>query len=776
MRWRPRPSRTLTTPIRRTPTILQMEAVECGAAALGMVLGRYGRHVPLEELRATCGVSRDGVKASNLVKAAALYGLTAHGFRASVAELATYSLPNIIFWKHSHFVVVEGWRHGRVQINDPAQGRRRLSEAELEAGFSGIVLTFEPGPAFQPGGQAPGLVQSLARRLAGSWHAVLYCALVGLTLTLPALGIAAAAKLFVDDILVGQMRGWLLPLVAGTALVTVVQGGLSWLQQRYLLRLATKLAVVMSSSFLWHVLRLPIDFFAQRFAGDIAWRMSLNESVAQLMSGRFTSTLINLVNVVFYLLAMLCVSVPAGLACVLAAAVNALALAGATRWRAELSQRLAQEQSKLMASTIGTLQTIESIKAEGGEASAFTRWSGFYVNVLNARQTLGAAAQVLTVLPALFTSLAVVAVLIIGSRQVVSGDISIGTLVALQALAAALLRPFASLMSYGDSVQAAAGNLGRLDDVMTAAAHDAKPRHEAGTLDAAAADLATGVDAADAAYGADAGAAGIPQLRGFRAATRATPESLEPLAPPKAGARPMAGRLELCELSFGYSRMSEPLISGFNLVLEPGRRVALVGPSGCGKSTLARLVAGLYQPWSGEILLDGLPLRELPRARLAATLALVDQEIILFEGSITENLTLWDPTISEQSLTRAARDAQIHATIMARPGGYEASVSERGRNFSGGEAQRLEIARALARDPALLILDEATSALDPLVENEVDRAVHRRGCACLIVAHRLSTIRDCDEIIVLDRGRVVQRGTHDRLRAQTGLYAELIAP
>jgi NHLM bacteriocin system ABC transporter, peptidase/ATP-binding protein len=707
-----------------------MEAVECGAAALGSILAYHGRHVPLEELRLACGVSRDGAKASNIVRAARAHGLVAKGFRKeTVAELADLPLPAIVFWNFNHFLVVEGFRSDRVFLNDPATGPRTVPPAEFDESFTGVVLTFERGPDFQPGGARPAALAALRARLRGSEPAVLFVVLVSLALLVPGLLVPAFARGFVDQVLAAGRTDWLAPLLAGLALTAVLRGALTWLQQHALLRLETKLALTASAAFFRHVLRLPVAFFTQRYAGEIGGRVMINDSLAQLLSRELATALLGLLLVTFYALAMLRYSVPLTALGVAIAAINLLVLRQVSRRQADGHQRLLQEQGKLLGATMAGLQTIETLKATGGEAGFFTRWSGTHAKSLNAEQRFGATAHLLNVAPTLLTAVSHATILGTGGWLVIEGRLSVGALVAFQTLMASLLEPVNQLVRLGGTLQTVDGSIKRLDDVLR---HPRDPH------------------------------------------TRDANATAAPAASPGPRTIKLSGQLELNNVSFGYSRLEPPLIENFSLTLQPGQRIALVGPTGCGKSTVSRLVSGLYEPWSGEVRFDGHLRRDIPAAAFAHSVALVDQDVFLFAGTIRENLTLWDATAPESALIAAAKDACIHDTITARPGGYDSLVEESGRNFSGGQRQRLELARALVNQPTLLLLDEATSALDAQTEHAIDAHLRRRGCACLIIAHRLSTIRDCDEIIVMDRGKIVQRGTHAQLAAQPGLYLELI--
>jgi NHLM bacteriocin system ABC transporter peptidase/ATP-binding protein len=702
---------------------LQLEAVECGAAALGIVLAHYGRWETLEVLRARCGVSRDGSKANNIVKAARNYGLLAKGFKKEPADLQAWKPPFIVFWNFNHFLVVEGFGRDKVYLNDPASGPRTVSAEEFDESFTGVALQFEPGPDFQKGGEKPSVIAALRPRLRGSRLALLYVVLAGLALVAPGLLAPTFGRVFVDDVLVGGEHGWVRPLLLAMALTALIRGGLTWLEQYYLGRLETKMALATASRFLWHVLRLPIEFFSQRAAGDIASRVRTNDRVASLLSGDLATTVLHVVMVVFYASLMLLYDPLLCLVGVAVAVFNILALRWVSRRRTDESRRLLQDRGKLMGTAMGGLQIIETLKATGAEADFFARWSGYQAKVMNAEQRLGASGQILDAVPPLLSAVSTVTILGLGALRVMDGHLSMGQLVAFQALMASFLTPVAGLVRLGGTLQEVEGDMARLDDVV--------------------------------GHAEDSLFTGSPSV--------SVPE----------GTR-LSGAIELREITFGYSRLEPPLIEGFQLSLKPGARVALVGGSGSGKSTVAKLLAGLYQPWKGEIRFDDQLRQSLPRELITSSVAMVDQEIFLFEGSVRENITLWDATIPEALVLRAAKDAAIHDDIAARPGGYDVKVEEGGRNFSGGQRQRLEIARALVGNPSVLVLDEATSALDPLTEAEVDRNLRRRGCTCIIVAHRLSTIRDCDEILVLERGKVVQRGTHESMKDLAGPYADLI--
>jgi NHLM bacteriocin system ABC transporter peptidase/ATP-binding protein len=703
----------------RTPTVIQMEAVECGAASLAMVLAYHGRFESLERLRSACGVSRDGSKASNLLSAARQFGLLAKGYKKEPEQLRTMPLPMIVFWNFNHFLVLEGFKKSRVYLNDPMCGPRVVTEEEFDQSFTGIVIVFEKGPDFRKGGERHGFWKSLARRLPGARAPLAYVALATLALAVPGIVIPAFSRIVVDQVLVGRLEYWIKPLLLAMGITAVVRAALTWLQQRFLTALEMKLSLASASRFFWHVLHLPCEFFAQRFAGEIGTRVEINDRVAALLSGDLATSFANLILAFAYGLLMLGYDPALGALGGGLAAINFGVLRFVSRKRADANRRLLQERGKFLGASMAALQNIETLKATGAETESFATWGGYQAKVLLAEQELGAWSLGLTVVPPFLTLLNGVAVLALGGLHVMNGTLSMGMLVAFQSLMASFTEPVNKMVDLGGRLQEAQGDMNRLDDVLH------YPQIEAGCA--------------------------------------ADPHGHK-----------LDGWLELRDVTFGYSRLEPPLIENFSLKLRPGQRVAITGSSGSGKSTVAKLVCGLYQPWSGEILFDGRPRGEVPHDVLCNSLGFVDQDIMLFEGSVRENLALWDDTIEEPVMVQAAEDACIHDDITTRPGGYDYRTEEGGRNFSGGQRQRLEIARALLNEPRILILDEATSSLDPLTEKKVDDAVRRRGCTCLIVAHRLSTIRDCDEIVVLERGRVVERGIHEDLLAKNGTYAQLV--
>lgn len=711
-----------------TPTLLQMEAVECGAASLGIVLGYFGLTVPLEQLRVECGVSRDGSKASNVLKAARKYGLEAKGQKfEDVSKLYGLTFPVVLFWNLNHFLVLEGFGRGKVFLNDPAKGPTKVTHEELNSSYSGVVLTFAAGQAFKRGGTRPSIWRSLQTRLDDSRMALLYVMLCGLMLVIPGLVVPTFTRIFIDDYLVGNRAFVVPPLLLAMTITAAVLMLLTWLQKYYLLRLETKLSLLHSSRFFAHLQRLPVPYFVQRFAGEIGSRVAINDSVAKVIASKLTTTTIDTCVVIFYAALMFMYDVWLTLAVIAISLMNIAVVKTVARIRTDISRRLQLDKGKLMGTSMGGLQMIETLKATGGEAEFFGRWAGYQAKSLVGEQGLSVISETTSTVPGLVGTLATLVVYVVAGFKVMNGEFTIGMLVAYQTLVSSFNRPLASLVNFSGVLQELRGDMTRLDDVI--------------------------------AY---------PQDHQYaHASTTEQSGEVEALK--------LTGKVELRGVTFGYSPLEPALIEDFNLVIEPGERVALVGGSGSGKSTIAKLVAGLYEPWKGEVLFDDVVRVELPRRLITNSVAMVDQDVFMFGGTIMENVSMWDSTLSQARVAASCRDAAIADVIEAREGRYDAVLEEGGKNMSGGQRQRMEIARALVGDPTIVVLDEATSALDSATETIVDESLRRRGCTCIIIAHRLSTIRDADKILVMRHGKVVQEGTHDTMKDVPGPYQELIS-
>jgi NHLM bacteriocin system ABC transporter peptidase/ATP-binding protein len=701
-----------------------MEAVDCGAAALGIILAYYGRIVPLAQLRQDCGVSRDGSNAANLMQVARHYGLVAKAFTETVEGVQELRCPSIIFWNFNHFVVLEGFRRNRVYLNDPAWGPRTVTIEEFDRAFTGVVLVMEPGPTFTRGGRHPSLLHALATRLQGSVGALGYCCGAGVLVLVPSLALPVCTQIFVDAMVSQGSQEWLRPLLFGMLLTAGLRSLLQRLQLRALRRLQRKLAVLMGSRLVWHLLHLPSSFYAQRYAGDLAQRTTLTDKTAQVLSGRLATTGIDLLLLLGYAVVMGCYDVLLTAIGIAFAALNILALRWVERRRVDAHMRWWQAMGKAEGVAIAGLHNMETLKASALESDFFARWAGYYTKALNAQQELSVTNQTLGVLPILLASLASLLVLTVGGLRVMDGSLSLGMLVAFQSLMQSFLTPVTTLVNLGGTLQELRGDMQRLDDVLCHPTDPVSSEAPVGSL---------------------------------------TPTTSR-----------LQGAVELRQVTFGYSQGSPPLIEQLSVSLKPGQWVALVGASGSGKSTLAKLLCGLYEPWEGTMLFDGMPRSQIPRAVLTQSVALVDQELSFFAGTVRDNLTLWDATVPDSQLVQACQDALMHDTVLGMAGGYDGTLLEGAANLSGGQRQRLEIARALLHNPAIVVLDEATSALDADTEQQIVRQLRQRGCSCIMVAHRLSTIRDCDEIIVLERGKAVQRGTHASLLHEGGAYLRLL--
>lgn len=706
----------------RTPLFIQMEIAECGAAALAIVLAHYGRYIPLAEARQACGVSRDGSKAMNMLKAARQYGLKAQGAQVHEIDVLTeLKMPFIVHWMFNHFVVVEEITPENVYINDPAIGRRRLTKDEFSKGFTGIILLIEPCEEFQPGGQPFSSLTALKQRLQSSQKALVFVVLATLALAIPGLLTPGFMKIFVDDILIAERHAWFIPLIVGLFIITLFGAVLLWLQQVHLMRMQLNIMVKQSANFLWHVFHLPMLFFAHRFAGDIQVRMAANDRIADLLSGQLSSSVISLLTLMLYILVMAVLNIPLTVVVVLAGIFNMGLLYVIAEKMSDMNYRLLQEQGKLSGLAMNGLHIIETLKATGSEDGFFLSWVGTHAKSINSQQKIMLYNQVLLIGPTLISGLTTVTILGWGSWQIIQGELTLGTLLAFQLLSAAFYVPLGTLVGMAGQIQRIRGDLLRLTDV----------QHH--PLD----------------------------VRCLEA--KIIESSCEKLK----------GKVSLQGVTFGYSPMEPPIIKDLNLEILPGQRVAIVGATGSGKSTISKLISGLYTPWSGQILFDDREVQEIPRDVLGHSLALVDQDIFLYEGTTRANLTLWNAEVPDRDIYQALRDACIEEEVFIH-GGLEREMAENGANYSGGERQRIEIARALSINPSILVLDEASSALDAITENHIYNNLKQRACTLIVISHRVSTIRDSDHIIVLDQGVIIEQGPHEKLMAMDGHYKSLM--
>ena len=708
--------------VKRVPVVMQMEALECGAASLGMVLAYWKKWLPLERLRIDCGVSRDGSNALNILKAARKYGMVAKGFRMEVERLRKVEDPAILHWNFCHFVVFNGFKGDKVSLNDPARGRVLVDMEEFNRSFTGIVLTFQPGPEFEPSGQHASVLSFVRQRMKSARAALLFTFLTGLLMAFVGLVSPVFSQIFMDDILSGKNPDWFKFFIGMYAVLVVFQFIVQVMQDFRWVIYQAQLDIEANTSFIWHVLHLPISFFQQRFAGDRVIRQQSNQTCAAHLVQKIAPAVVDISLLIIYLLVMSRYSLPLTAVGLTVAVLNLGLMRYIADKRMNLGRVLERDNGKLNGTTMSSIEGMETIKAAGAELGFFQRWSGVFATKLNSEVRQNKTSVYLEILPLLLQQLSANVILVLGAYLILKGELTIGMLTAFQGFMTSFMNPLNKLMDTGQTLIETRTQMERIEDVYNSE-RDVKD---------------------------------------------------EALTEPITGSGKLGGKVEVRNVVFGYNPLSTPLLDGLSFTLEPGKSVALVGSSGCGKSTIAKLVSGLYEPWSGEILFDGMPRKEIQRAVFTNSVAMVDQDITLFEDSIANNVKIWDRSIEDFAMIMACRDAQIYTDIVTRPDGFNERLTEGGSNLSGGQRQRLEIASALAREPVVLILDEATSALDAATEERVMRSIRQAGISLIIIAHRLSTIRDCDEIIVLDKGHVMERGTHEALMREEGMYYQLM--
>lgn len=719
------PSRPITSGAAKVPVVIQLEALECGAASLTMILAYYGKWIPLEKVRSDCGVSRDGSNAKNILKAARSYGLNARGYRFEPEALKKEGkFPCIIHWNFNHFVVLCGFKGDKAVINDPAKGTYSVPMEQFDKSFTGICLMMEPGEDFKPEGKPKSVTSFVKKKLKGTGSAFALVIITTIITSLIGIITPGFSNVFADHLLSGTNPEWFMPFIWGISALAVIQIIVQIIQATYSLKVNGKIAIVADSEYMWHVLRLPMEFFTQRMAGDIQGRRSQNAEIAGNIIQTFAPLTIQFFMLFFYLFVMLRYSIALSFIGIFSVFLNMAVSSYISKKRINLTRVSQRDSGKLAGATVAGIEMIESIKSSGAENGFFEKWSGYQaaVNTANVKFTKNNACVGL--IPSFITLVTNILVEMGSVYLCQKGQWSVGMISAFAGFVSSFLSPAMQFVSAGQTLQEMRTSMERIEDVMeypTAVPYVTEPLKEDEEFDK------------------------------------------------------LSGKIELKNVTFGYSRLAEPLIKDFSMTLMPGQRVAFVGPSGCGKSTISKLISGLYKPWSGEILFDGKPMSEINRNVFTGSLSVVDQDIILFEDTIANNIKMWDTSIEDFEMILAARDAQIHNDIMQRDGGYQYKLMEGGKDLSGGQRQRLEIARVLAEDPTIIIMDEATSALDAKTEYDVVKSIQNRGITCIVVAHRLSTIRDCDEIIVLDRGKVVERGTHAELYANGGVYTQLVS-
>lgn len=714
----------LTAGVAKVPVVMQMEALECGAASLTMILAYYDKWIPLEQIREDCGVSRDGSNAKNILLAARSYGLTAKAYRYDPHRLKEVGkFPMIAHWEFNHFIVVDGFKGDKVYINDPARGTIVMPYEQFDEGYTGICLMFEPGEGFEPSGRPKSVLKFAKERLKGAGSAIAFVSVTTFISAVASIILSGYSRVFMDRLLTALDADWLYPFIISLSAVTAIWIISEWIHAFYAVKINGKMGIVGNMTFMWKVLRLPIRFFSQRMAGDIQQRQSSNETIASRLIVTVAPLVLQSAMLIFYVIVMIRYSPVLSLIGIIAVLGQIYAARVISNKRVNTTRVMMRDMGKLQSSTVSGIEMIETIKSAGAENGFFEKWSGYQASVNNQKVSFNKINSYLGVIPLFLADLANSAVLILGIYLCITGEFSVGMVTAFQGLLVAFMKPAQLLITAGQEIQELTTEMERVEDVMK--------------------------------YPVDV-------------------ELSDDEIDEEADYDKLSGKVELKNVTFGYSKLSEPLITDFSMSLDTGSTVAFVGSSGCGKSTLAKLISGLYQPWSGEILFDGKHISEINRSVFTGSVAVVDQDITLFEDTIENNIKMWDNTIEDYEVMMAARDAQIHEDIIAREGGYKYKLCEGGRDFSGGQRQRLEIARVLAQDPTIVIMDEATSALDAKTEFDVVNNIKRRDITCIIIAHRLSTIRDCDEIVVFDHGKVVERGTHEELMALEGAYTKLV--
>ena len=710
--------------IAKVPVVMQLEALECGAASLTMVLSYYDKWIPLEQVRSACGVSRDGSSAKNVLKAARNYGLKAQGYRMEPEALKKEgTFPCIVHWEFNHFVVLKGFKGDKVYLNDPARGEVTVTMQQFDDSFTGVCLLFEPEENFEPSGEPKSMFLFAKKRLIGCGIAISFVFLTTLITSFLNIINPVFSRVFIDKLLTENNEGWYGIFFMTFAATIVIQIVVGYIQTVYSVKINGKMAIVGNTSYMWKVLNLPMEFFSQRLAGDIKQRQESNASISEVFVNTFAPLFINFAMLVFYLVVMLRYSLLLSAVGILSVIINLYLAKVISAKRVNITRVMMRDEGKLYGTMISGIEMIETIKASGAENGFFEKWSGYQASVNTQNVKFQKLDQFLGLLPEYISQITADIILILGIFLCMTGRFSVGMVMAFQGFFTSFMGPVNTLIGAGQQFQEMRTDMERVDDVME-----------------------------------------YPEDNNITAMNAVETEDYSKLS----------GNIEIQNVTFGYSSLAEPIIKDFSLSIKPGQKIAFVGASGCGKSTISKLVSGLYKPWSGEILYDGKPITEINRSVFTSSLAVVDQDIILFEDTIANNIRMWDTSIEDFEVILAARDAMMHTDIMDRDGGYEYKLLEGGKNLSGGQRQRIEMARVLAQDPTILIMDEATSALDAKTEYDVVKAIKDRGITCIVVAHRLSTIRDCDEIIVLKDGMIVERGTHEELFAAGGYYKELV--
>lgn len=707
----------------KTKTVYQMEATECGAASLCMIFDYWGHYIPLEQMRVETGVSRDGCAAGNLMRTALKYGFETHGYRKEPESLKSLQMPCIIHWNFEHFVVLEGFKGNYVYLNDPACGRRKVDYETFDSNFTGIVMTFAPTEKFEKKKSDQKVFNCVKEKLKNYKKSITKLVLIGIVLAIPQYLLPYFSQVFIDKILGKQGVEWFPLFIAAFVITVFVEAFLGLYRSRIMRKIQANMTMTSTRSFLSHMFRLPMGFFEQRYAGDLAVRVDNNDSVNTFMTGDLTETVLNAITSAVFFLILLYYSVPLTFLATIGLAINLVIGRYASERISRISTKTEQDSGKLSGATTAGISISSTIKASGAEQAYIARILGYSAKVNTTEQKINKMNAVAKIFPDIIEKIITVSILVVGGLQVVEGKMTPGMLAAFSSIYLSFSAPVNALIGFVKNLESLRVDTVRVDDIM---------RYPT-----------------DAVYEIDPNKGKIDKK--------------------------LSGKVSFKDISFGYNPLGKPIISDISFDIPCGNSVAFVGASGSGKSTVSKLVSGLYRPWNGEILLDGTSIKDISPEVFHASVSTVSQNISLFSGTIRDNLTMWNPAILEHDIINAAKDACIHDVITQKPGAYDFKLTENGDNLSGGQKQRLEIARALVTNPTILIMDEATSALDPIVEKQIIDNIKRRGCTCIMVAHRLSAIRDCDMIYVISGGNIIQKGSHEQLMAENGIYRNFMA-